>query len=58
MKTEQITGYRRYMVEWYNKIKEQLIPLPACNATFQGQEIPISWNEAIISPIPKEGKEN
>lgn len=58
LKLNKSPGTDGFTAEWYKKFKEQLNPilLPACNATFHGREIPISWNEAIISPIPKEGK--
>lgn len=44
--------------EWYKTFKEELIQtlLVSVNWTLKEMSIPPSWNETVISVIPKEGK--
>lgn len=46
--------------EWYKALRCELVPvrLRACNTTLENNVMPLSWNEAVISIIPKEGKDN
>lgn len=46
--------------EWYKAFRCELMPvlLRACNTTLENGIMPLSWNEAVISIIPKEGKNN
>lgn len=45
--------------EWYKTFRSNLTPslLQACNITIKEGKMPPSWNEAVISVLPKEGKD-
>lgn len=52
-------GEDGYSAEWYKTFRELLSPtlLKCFNFTLNGGETPASWRRAIISVIPKEGKD-
>ena len=52
-------GTDGYTAEWYKGMKEELMPilLRAFNWVMQTGETPSSWREAVISVLPKEGKD-
>lgn len=59
LKANKSPGTDGYTSEWYKSLRESLIPLlwNAFNWVLKEGEIPYSWREAIISVIPKEGKD-
>lgn len=59
LKVNKSPGTDGFNSEWYKVLRKQLAPtlLRACNWVLQKQEIPPSWREAIISVIPKDGKD-
>ena len=59
LKTSKMSGGDGYPAEWYKMFKGLLTPvLKKCfNYVLQGGETPVSWRQAIISVIPKMGKD-
>lgn len=60
LKPHKNPGSDGFTAEWYKSFKEQLIPklCQICNGTLKKGEIPVSCKQAIISVIPKEGKDS
>lgn len=59
LKTNKMPGEDGYSAEWYKAFRELLSPslLKCFNFTLNGGDIPVSWRRAIISVIPKVGKD-
>uniref|UniRef100_A0A671WUY0 Reverse transcriptase domain-containing protein n=1 Tax=Sparus aurata TaxID=8175 RepID=A0A671WUY0_SPAAU len=60
LKPHKSPGSDGFTAEWYKSFREQLVPklCQICNGALKKGEIPPSWKQAIISVIPKEGKDS
>lgn len=60
LKTGKMPGADGYPSIWYKTFREILVPiLKKCfNYVLRGGETPLSWRQALISVIPKPGKDN
>lgn len=58
-KTNRSPGPDGYTAQWYKTLRDVLTPIlvKTFNWVLQTKETPISWREAIISVIPKPGKD-
>ena len=59
LKANKAPGADGYSSEWYKTFRTQITPmlLNCLNHTLRTGEAPQSWKEAVISVIPKEGKD-
>lgn len=59
LKTSKMPGEDGYGAEWYKAFRDLLSPtlLKCFNSILNGGETPASWRHAIISVIPKAGKD-
>ena len=59
LKVGKSPGADGYTADWYRSLKAHLVPLlrKMFNWVLEKGEMPGSWREAIISVIPKEGKD-
>lgn len=59
LKTNKVPGGDGFLAKWSKLFRDLLTPmlLKCLNYVLKGRETPVSWNQAIISVIPKVGKE-
>lgn len=59
LKSNKMPGADGYPTEWYKTFREILVPLlkNCFNQVLRGGETPKSWRQAVISVIPKPGKD-
>lgn len=59
MKAGKCPGSEGFPTEWYKTMQDQLIPilLKTFNWVLENKNTPPSWREAVISIIPKKGKD-
>nr|AAD02930.1 reverse transcriptase [Oryzias latipes] len=59
LKSGKMAGADGFSPEWYKTMETHLIPtlLKTFNWVMEKKTTPLSWNKAIISIIPKEGKD-
>lgn len=59
LKPHKTPGTDGFTGEWYKTYREELTPRlkAVCNWVLKGGKVPHTWKDAIISVVPKEGKD-